>query len=289
MADFVADFEKNFKQKSDLIKSRRSMSVSNVLDYACQKGWTDVLNWMDSNNLIPMRTNIMMDFSHINVSILDWFHNNPKYRFFDTKLYMKKIRVDLLEWFHAHPEYKLQFNRGNVVNYASIFDDCHILEWFHNHPEYKTHRSGRNILKYRHDAINLACQYGSVKVIQWWFDHREIYGFEYTEKSIHNACKYNKIEVLDWFFGHTEELEKYGGFLYNELAINYAIMFGHVDVLEWFHRHVEDLNEVGGFKFTKCSVRYAIRHKNMASIEWLKKHDNYYGSNSAVRKLLDSL
>lgn len=165
--------------------------------------------------------------------------------------------IKVVEWmYRQHQLHGFLFHcDDNVLVYSSLACDIPILEML------------RQLGYVKECPEYLIDNLTSVKVIQWWWDHCDLYKypFTFTHQSIDNKFMNEAITQYNWFF-HAHQT--YGiPFLYTHRIIDILCSFGNIEALDWWAERAEK---------DGVELLYSVAAMDRAAVEalewWKKMH-----------------
>jgi hypothetical protein len=162
-----------------------------------------------------------------------------------TNVLRTKVGLSPDGWVSHSDEFELKYD-SSAFNTKNI----HMLNYLH---------SEQNVILITcsEHLIFMLSQSNEVDILNFWYEHRALYGFQYSPDII-DTLTYGNSKSLDWWLTRYHE---FGDLYYTSDAIDSAACTGCLDV--WFkHRHSVEM------KYTSESI--GILHKNIVNW-WISK------------------
>jgi hypothetical protein len=246
--------------------SRLVNSVSN------HKKGVEILSWLLESEWLFLYDEVAIDNAcNNNLDVLNWWYDKYHEGEVEFKYSYHALNnaicsnLDIVKWWLSHAdEFELKCTSG-----AFYVDDLCILNYLH---------CEQNIIKIsiENDFIDLLCQEGTVKeVMDFWFNHRDTYGFTYSHNVLDYASIFGHCELLEWWLSNdlidpkpftTDSIDHASIAILDKVELKYTAITMDIyrsdSILNWWHDKRFDLE----MKYTEISI--------INNIEWWMKHSS---------------
>jgi hypothetical protein len=133
--------------------------------------------------------------------------------------------------------------------------------------------------------INYASGYGYIDILNWFYSHKDFFGFKYSSSAIDNASMSGHIDCLKFWFEHYDEFElKYTSNAIDKMSRYHLPTDDHIKILDiWYNAYIELRIEL---KYTyRCLYPMGRTYYNTIDIwNWWynKRHEFEFKYNSDI-------